>query len=58
MNVWTNTPDYFTVKNAVPREVYDAFEKEGISIPFNQLDVHIKDAVAPAVDGAEGGASV
>lgn len=42
-NVWVNTVDFFNVKNSMPRKVYDAFEKAGVCIPFNQLDVHIKD---------------
>lgn len=41
VKVWANNNDYFTVKNSFPRLVYDAFEKEGIVIPFNQVDVHI-----------------
>lgn len=41
VKVWVNTGDYFGVMHSFPRLVYDAFEKEGIAIPFNQLDVHI-----------------
>lgn len=41
IRVWCNNGDYFDVLHSFPREVYDAFEKKGISIPFNQLDVHI-----------------
>ena len=41
MKVWTNNGDYFSVSHSFPRLVYDAFQKEGITIPFNQLDVHI-----------------
>lgn len=38
---WANNGDYYGVMHSMPRLVYDAFEKEGIAIPFNQLDVHI-----------------
>ena len=41
VKVWANNGDYFSVTHSFPRLVYDAFEKEGITIPFNQLDVHI-----------------
>lgn len=40
VKVWTNNGDYFSVSHSFPRLVYDAFQKEGITIPFNQLDVH------------------
>jgi len=41
VKVWCNNADYHGVLHTMPRIVYDAFEKEGIQIPFNQLDVHI-----------------
>ncbi len=41
MKVWCNNSDYWNVLCSMPRMVYDAFEKEGIEIPFNQLDIHI-----------------
>ncbi|MCR5332647.1 MAG: mechanosensitive ion channel family protein [Bacilli bacterium] len=41
VKVWTNNGDYFGVAHSFPRLVYDAFEAEGIKIPFNQLDVHL-----------------
>ena len=41
VKVWANNGDYFSVTHSFPRLVYDAFEKEGITIPFNQLDVHL-----------------
>ena len=41
VKVWANNGDYFSLMHSFPRLVYDAFEKEGITIPFNQLDVHI-----------------
>ena len=41
VKVWANNGDYFSVSHSFPRLVYDAFAKEGITIPFNQIDVHI-----------------
>ena len=41
LKVWANNSDYYTILHTMPRLVYDAFEKAGISIPFNQLDVHV-----------------
>ena len=41
VKVWANNGDYFSVSHSFPRLVYDAFKKEGITIPFNQLDVHL-----------------
>lgn len=41
VKVWCNNGDYYGILHTMPRMVYDAFEKEGIQIPFNQLDVHI-----------------
>ena len=41
LRVWVDTPNYATVKNNLCKQVYEAFEKEKIEIPFPQLDVHI-----------------
>ena len=47
VKVWANNGDYFSITHSFPRLVYDAFEKEGITIPFNQLDVHFDDDALP-----------
>ena len=39
---WTKNSDYWTVYFDVTEAVKTAFDKEGIEIPFNQLDVNIK----------------
>ncbi len=39
---WVNNSDYWTVYFDVTEAVKTAFDKEGIEIPFNQLDVNIK----------------
>ena len=39
---WVKSGDYWTVNFDVLEAVKAAFDKEGIEIPFNQLDVHVK----------------
>ena len=39
---WVKSSDYWTVNFDVIESVKAAFDKEGIEIPFNQLDVHVK----------------
>ena len=39
---WVNNADYWTVYFDITEQVKTAFDKEGIEIPFNQLDVHVK----------------
>ena len=39
---WVKSSDYWTVNFDVIESVKVAFDKEGIEIPFNQLDVHVK----------------
>ena len=40
--VWVNSADYWTVKFDITEAVKAKFDEEGIEIPFNQVDVHIK----------------
>jgi small conductance mechanosensitive channel len=40
--VWTKSADYWTVFFDITEQVKTAFDKEGVEIPYNQLDVHIK----------------
>ncbi len=40
--VWTKSSDYWTVYFDVLEAVKAEFDKNGIEIPFNQIDVHIK----------------
>ena len=39
---WVKSGDYWNVKFDVLEQVKKAFDEKGISIPYNQLDVHIK----------------
>ena len=41
--VWCNAADYWTVYFDLLEQVRSEFDKEGICIPYNQLDVHIKE---------------
>ena len=43
LRVWVNAGDYWTVNFDLLENINNRFAKEGIKIPFNQLDVHIKD---------------
>ena len=40
--VWVNNSDYWTVKFDILEAVKVAFDEKGITIPYNQLDVHVK----------------
>ena len=40
--VWVKSEDYWTVKFDMLETVKERFDAEGIEIPFNQMDVHIK----------------
>ncbi|MFO7999482.1 MAG: mechanosensitive ion channel [Bacteroidales bacterium] len=41
VRVWVNSDDFWSVFFEMNEKVYDAFEKEGINIPFPQMDVHL-----------------
>ena len=40
--VWVKSADYWTVKFDILEAVKERFDAEGIEIPFNQMDVHIR----------------
>lgn len=42
--VWVNSADYWTVNFDILEAVKTAFDREGIKIPFSQLDVHVKNS--------------
>ena len=42
LRVWCNSQDYWTVFNGLTRAIKPAFDKNGIEIPFPQVDVHMK----------------
>lgn len=41
VRVWANAADYWGVFFDMNKKVYQNFDKEGLNIPFPQLDVHI-----------------
>ena len=38
---WVNAPDYWAVKFDMNEKIYKTFDKEGLNIPFPQMDVHV-----------------
>jgi small conductance mechanosensitive channel len=38
---WVNTADYWTVYWDVTRQVKENFDRQGISIPFPQQEIHV-----------------
>ena len=42
LRAWAKTEDYWTVKGDLTRGIYELYTKEGIEIPFPQLDVHLR----------------
>lgn len=42
IRVWVNKEDYWMVKFDLLEEIKKEFDRENISIPYNQLDVHIE----------------
>jgi small conductance mechanosensitive channel len=45
VRVWTNTPDYWAVRERVTRQIKVDLDKANIGIPFPQMDVHLDGAV-------------
>ena len=44
VRAWVKTEDYWEVFYAMNERVYTEFGEAGLSIPFPQMDVHLKDA--------------
>ena len=42
LRLWTETDNYWQVRFDVLESVYKRLEREGIEIPFPQMDVHVK----------------
>lgn len=42
VRAWVNTTNYWSVFFELNENVYKTFTKEGISIPFPQMDIHLK----------------
>jgi small conductance mechanosensitive channel len=50
---WAKTEDVWTVYWDITREVKKRFDKEGISIPFPQRDIHVHNVASPASAAAK-----
>jgi small conductance mechanosensitive channel len=42
VRAWCITPDYWDIYFRLNEEVYKSFSEQGISIPYPQMDIHIK----------------
>lgn len=47
VRVWTNTGDYWAVRERLTTQIKEALDAQGIGIPYPQMDVHL-DPVAPS----------
>ncbi|SHE40139.1 Mechanosensitive ion channel [Mariniphaga anaerophila] len=47
LGVWTERVNYLNVKNSVFREIKEAFDKEGIEIPFPHISLYSGEATKP-----------
>jgi small conductance mechanosensitive channel len=41
VRVWVNPADYWVVNFKMNEDVYKEFSKQGLNIPFPQMDVHV-----------------
>jgi small-conductance mechanosensitive channel len=53
LRAWTKTGDFMAVKNALTAGIFEAFRREGIEIPFPQMDIHIKETKEKKKETAE-----
>lgn len=42
LSAWCKTADYYTLQNELNQGTYETLKKNNIEIPFNQLQVHLK----------------
>ncbi len=42
VRVWCKSEDYWTLNFNLLEDFYDSLEKEGIHVPYQQMDIHIK----------------
>ena len=41
VRAWVNAEDYWGVFFSMNKKVYEVFDREGLNIPFPQMDVHV-----------------
>lgn len=46
IRMWCKTEDYWTLKCDMLESIKYAFDEQGINIPYNQLDINVKQAIA------------
>lgn len=46
VKVFVKNDDYNTARYNIIEAVKESFDENGIEIPYNQLDIHIKDVVS------------
>ena len=49
---WTKTADYWTVRWEMIERIKEEFDKNGIEIPFNQMDINVRGAFTPLQETA------
>ncbi|MCB9650551.1 MAG: mechanosensitive ion channel family protein [Deltaproteobacteria bacterium] len=49
VRVWTNTPDYWAVREKLTRAIKTKLDAAGIGIPFPQMDVHLDPQLVDAM---------
>jgi small-conductance mechanosensitive channel len=55
LRAWVKTGDIGTVKNNLTAGIFDAYNREGIEIPFPQMDINIKEINAKKIKPKESG---
>ncbi len=48
VRAWSKSEDYWGVFFSMNEKVYKSFPKEGLNIPFPQMDVHVVDSKSPS----------
>jgi small-conductance mechanosensitive channel len=43
LRAWMKTGDFAAVKNTLTAGIFEAYRREGIEIPFPQMDIHVKE---------------
>lgn len=55
LRAWTKTGDFPSVKNNLTAGIFEAYSREGIEIPFPQMDVNIKEIKPKEIKQRESG---
>ncbi|WP_410509275.1 mechanosensitive ion channel family protein [Methanosarcina hadiensis] len=50
LRAWTKTGDLMAVKNNLTAGIFEAYKREGIEIPFPQMDIHVKEIKREATE--------